>query len=349
MSKKDKKVAVILFNLGGPSHKTKVKDFLFNLFYDKAIINLPNPFRWIIAKFISSFRAKSSQANYDLIGGYSPIVENTENQAIALEKELNSRKKEVKVFTCMRYSYPRITDILEDIIRYSPKEILLLPLYPQFSSTTSGSSVEEFIKKAGPKVKNIPLKTVCCFYTESKFIDAHVNLISSQLEKLKDKDNIVIFSAHGLPKKIIESGDPYQWQVEQTVEKILAKLSFKPKKHVISYQSRVGPVEWIKPYTEDEIIKAAKEKLAIILVPIAFVSEHLETLVELDIEYKEIAHKFGAETYLRVPTLSTNKLFIESLADIAERFIAKDNCKTLSCEFNKLCIDKYSKCISEGN
>jgi ferrochelatase len=349
MAKKEKKVAIILFNLGGPNPKTKVKDFLFNLFYDKAIINLPNPFRWIIAKFISSFRAKNSQANYNLIGGYSPIVENTKNQALALEKELNSRKKEVKVFTCMRYSYPRITDILDDIIKYSPNEILLLPLYPQFSSTTSGSSIEEFITISGPKVINIPVKTVCCFYTEVKFINSQVNLISNQLEKLRDKDHIVIFSAHGLPKKIIESGDPYQWQVEKTVEKILAKLSFKPKKHIISYQSRVGPVEWIKPYTEDEIIKSAKEKLAIIIVPIAFVSEHLETLVELDIEYKEIAHKYGAETYLRVPTLSTDKLFIESLADIAERFIGENSCKTLSCEFNKLCIDKYSKCISEGN
>ncbi|MDF2965658.1 MAG: hemH [Rickettsiaceae bacterium] len=344
----EKKVAIILFNLGGPNKRTNVKNFLFNLFYDKAIINLPNPFRWLIAKFISSSRAKNSQANYNLIGGYSPILENTNKQAEALEKQLLEIGYNAKVFTCMRYSYPRASEIIYGVKDFAPTEIILLPLYPQFSSTTSSSSIYEFKKFAAEELSGIPIKTVCCFFKEDKFIQSQVNLVSKAIEEVENQRHIILFSAHGLPKKIIDAGDPYQWQVEQTVDLIIKKLPMKPMKHIISYQSRVGPVEWIKPYTEDEIIKAAKENLAIIIVPIAFVSEHLETLVELDIEYEEIAKENGAKSYIRVSTPSLDTNFITSLAELTQRFIEKNTGNALSCELNKLCSKAYTKCISEG-
>jgi len=306
------KRAVILMNLGGPDKQESVKPFLFNLFNDPAIINIIQPFRFFIAKLISSLREKKAKGIYKLMGGGSPILKLTEFQKKSLEKNLR-KKGEYKCFIIMRYWHPGASEVYQEVLKYDPKEVILLPLYPQFSTTTTGSSVNEW---KNINTNNFKTKTICCYPNDENFINAHVKLIRKFLNiKLLPK-TILLFSAHGLPQKIIDSGDPYQWQVEETVEKIIEKLKIKNLNFNVCYQSRVGPLKWIGPSTDDEIIRNSKQKLGIVLCPIAFVSEHSETLVELDIEYKHLAKKNGALFYKRVPALGVNKDFIKGLTNL---------------------------------
>jgi len=306
------KRAVILMNLGGPDKQESVKPFLFNLFNDPAIINIIQPFRFLIAKLISSLREKKAKGIYKLMGGGSPILKLTEFQKKSLEKNLR-KKGEYRCFIIMRYWKPRASEVYQEVLRYEPKEVILLPLYPQFSTTTTGSSVNEW---KNINTNNLKTKTICCYPDNENFINAHVKSIRTFLNiKLLSK-TILLFSAHGLPQKIIDSGDPYQYQVEETAGKIIEKLKIKKLNFNICYQSRVGPLKWIGPSTDDEIIKISKQKLGIVLCPIAFVSEHSETLVELDIEYKHLAKKNGALFYKRVPALGINKDFIKGLTKL---------------------------------
>ena len=312
-----KKTAVVLFNLGGPDGPDAVQPFLFNLFNDPAIIGLPKPFRRMLASFISRRRAPKAQAIYDEIGGKSPIVENTEAQAKALEASLSGHGQ-VKVFTCMRYWHPLAEECANKVKEYNPDHIILLPLYPQFSTTTTGSSFKDWAQ-AAEKVglKNTPTSQVCCYPTHDEFVKAHAQLIRTYCQEAErfGKPRI-LFSAHGLPEKIVKRGDPYQMQVELGTQAILKSLGIADADYVNCYQSRVGPMKWIGPSTEDELLRAGFEKKPVVLVPIAFVSEHSETLVELDIEYAELAHSNGINHYYRVPTLSTHAHFIAALADI---------------------------------
>ncbi len=342
---KNKKTAIVLFNLGGPDSKKAVKPFLFNLFNDKYIITLPKFLRYFVAWIISSRREKTAQEIYSYLGDKSPILDETKAQADSLEKSLEgSLKSDYKVFICMRHWHPMSDKIVGDIINYAPEEVILLPLYPQFSTTTTLSSIEEFSCKLQKKLSNILYKTICCYPKNKNFIQSHVDLITKSLEKIEDKDNYrILFSAHGLPKKIIESGDPYQWQVENTVRAIIDQLPFSGIDYKISYQSRVGPLEWIGPNTEDEIEKAGKEQKELMIVPVAFVSEHSETLVELDIEYKVIADKHSMN-YVRVPTLSVNSRFIDSLKDIVVSASNSESGFLYSDEMKRLCPTSYSKC-----
>ncbi|WP_341787286.1 ferrochelatase [Rickettsia endosymbiont of Cantharis rufa] len=335
-----KKIAIVLFNLGGPDSLESVKSFLFNLFYDKAIINLSNPLRYIIAKIISITRERKSQKIYSLIGGKSSLPEETQEQKLALTEKLKQLiKEDFTIFINMRYSAPFAKETIEQIKEYNPNEIILLPLYPQFSSTTTGSSVKNFLKSLDI---DIPIKTVCCYPLEEDFIKAHVSLIK---EKLYDKNFRILFSAHGLPKKIIKAGDPYSFQIKETVKAIVKELNIKDLDYKITYQSKVGPIEWLKPNTEDEIEIAGKLKKDIIIVPISFVSEHVETLVELDIEYKLIADKYEIQ-YTRIPTLGTNKSFINSLTNILLRFINKvDTNLVMSSSSTKICPNEFTKCL----
>ncbi|MGL4226515.1 MAG: ferrochelatase [Rickettsia sp.] len=335
-----KKIAIVLFNLGGPDSLKSVKPFLFNLFYDKAIINLPNPLRYIIAKIISITRERKSQKIYSLIGGKSSLPKETQEQKLALTEKLKQLiKEDFAIFINMRYSSPFAKETIEQIKEYNPNEIILLPLYPQFSSTTTGSSVKNFLKSLDI---DIPIKTVCCYPLEEDFIKAHVSLIK---EKLYDKNFRILFSAHGLPEKIIKAGDPYSFQIKETVKAIVKELNIKDLDYKITYQSRVGPIEWLKPNTEDEIEIAGKLKKDIIIVPISFVSEHVETLVELDIEYKLIADKYEIQ-YTRIPTLGTNKSFINSLTNILLRFINKvDTNLVTSSSSKRICPNEFTKCL----
>jgi len=299
-------------NLGGPDKQEAVKPFLFNLFNDPAIINIIQPFRFFIAKLISSLRENKAKNIYKLMGGGSPILKLTEFQKKSLEKNLR-KKGEYKCFIVMRYWKPRASEVYQKVLQYNPKEVILLPLYPQFSTTTTGSSVNEW---KNVNTENFKTKTICCYPNNENFINAHVKSIRKFLNIKLLSRTILLFSAHGLPQKVIDSGDPYQWQVEETVEKIIDKLKIKNLNFNVCYQSRVGPLKWIGPSTDDEIIRNSKQKLGIVLCPIAFVSEHSETLVELDIEYKHLAKKNGALFYKRVPALGVNKDFIKGLTNL---------------------------------
>ena len=310
------KKAIILFNLGGPDKIENVEPFLFNLFNDPAILNLPTFLRYPLAKLISNRRAPVAKKIYEELGGASPILELTKEQSGALEKKINQDQEidEYKCFIVMRCWHPRAEQVIKEVQFFNPEEVILMPLYPQYSAATSGSSIKEWkdvCKKNQYKVKT---STICCYPTDQNFVKAHTKEI---LKKIKDLKNFkLIFSAHGLPEKNIKKGDPYQWQVEQSVKKIVEELNIENLDWILSYQSRVGPLKWIGPSTEDVIIKNSKIGKHIVLVPIAFVSEHSETLVELDIEYKELADANGCKNYTRVPALGTNEDFIKTMSDL---------------------------------
>lgn len=347
-----RKIAIVLLNLGGPSSLSEVKQFLFNLFYDKAIINLPNPLRFIIAKLFSIIREKKSQHLYSLIGNKSPILQETELQKLAITTQLKQvLNEDFKVFIAMRYTFPDSKEVVKHIDKYDPSEIILLPLYPQFSTTTTKSSVEDFIASLSTiKLTHIPVKTICCYPIDDDFIASHCSILKQSIKCLRNKENYrVLFSAHSLPEKIIKLGDPYQWQVEKTVEKILFQANIDNLDYKIVYQSKIGPVKWLGPSTEGEIEKAGKENKALIIVPIAFVSEHVETLVELDIEYINIANKYGIE-YIRVPALGINKLFIDSLTKIILGLVKQAASKNInnlivSSINKKICPSHFTMCL----
>ena len=310
------KKAIILFNLGGPDKLESVEPFLFNLFYDPAILNLPKFIRYPLAKLISNRRAPTAKKIYGELGGSSPILKLTIDQATALEKELNFNDNKInyKCFIVMRCWHPRADSVINEVRNFNPDEVVLLPLYPQYSAATSGSSIKEWHDECKKKSYNVNTSTICCYPTESNFINAHTDEIKKKIKNFEGYK--LIFSAHGLPEKNIKKGDPYQWQVEQSVKNIVEQMNIKGLDWILSYQSRVGPLKWIGPSTEDIIIESSKNKKKIILVPIAFVSEHSETLVELDIEYKELADKNGCKEYIRIPALGINPNFISALSNL---------------------------------
>ena len=310
------KKAVILFNLGGPDKLENVQPFLFNLFNDPAILNLPSVIRFPLAKLIANRRAPTAKKIYEELGGSSPILQLTKKQASALEFELNQKNNlsKYKCFVVMRCWHPRAENVIKEVINFNPEEVILMPLYPQYSAATSGSSIREWneiCKKNNFKVKT---SVICCYPTDQNFVQAHKDEIMKKITNLNKFK--LIFSAHGLPEKNIKKGDPYQWQVEQSVEKIVNSLNIKDLDWILSYQSRVGPLKWIGPSTEDIIVENSKLGKHIVLVPIAFVSEHSETLVELDIEYKELAVKNGCKNYSRVPALGTNENYIKAMSNL---------------------------------
>ena len=332
------KKAVILFNLGGPDKLESVEPFLFNLFNDPAIISIPAIFRYPLAKLISKRRAPITKNIYREIGNKSPILELTQDQAKSLEKSL-STKGDYKCFIVMRCWHPRATDVIKKVREYNPDEIILLPLYPQYSASTSGSSINEWKNLCKKENYQVKTKIICCYPTENNFVESHARLIKKIIKNLENKNFKLLFSAHGLPENKIKKGDPYQWQVEQTVKGIMSKLENENLNYIISYQSRVGPLKWIGPSTDEVIIKNSKEKKGIVIVPVAFVSEHSETLVELDIEYKKLAEENGCFFYKRVPALGIEENFIKGLVKLVLQPQTKSNFVS-----SMMCPDKYVKC-----
>jgi ferrochelatase len=306
------KVAIILFNLGGPDSLEAVQPFLRNLFSDPAIIGLPSWLRLPLARFIAHRRTPKAQGIYEKIGGSSPILGQTEAQARALEEELGKgNQDEWRGYVCMRYWHPMTEAVVRSVGRFKPDRIVLLPLYPQFSTTTTGSSFEAWQKAAPFKVPTTEVKE---YPVEPGFIEASVDLVKQGLTEAGNQPVRVLFSAHGLPEKIVKKGDPYQRHVEQTAKAIADRLG--SVDWTVCYQSRVGPLKWIGPPTEEEIKRAATDKKAIVLYPLSFVSEHSETLVELDIDYRGLAKEAGVPAYIRVPTVGTHPKFIEGLAGL---------------------------------
>ncbi|WP_295170406.1 ferrochelatase [uncultured Brevundimonas sp.] len=314
-----RRIAVVLFNLGGPDDQASVKPFLFNLFNDPAIIGLPGIFRTPLAKLISSRRETSAQANYALMGGGSPLLPETRRQAEALQAVLGARLNgdEVKVFIAMRYWHPLTEETAAEVAAFGPDEVVLLPLYPQFSTTTTESSLKAWnAAYAGPGVS----RAVCCYPAATGWVEAQAQAIGEKLDEAVGQPVRVLFSAHGIPEKLVTGkGDPYQEQIETTVAAVVAAIAAQrgPIDHAICYQSRVGPMKWLGPSTPEAIEAAAKDGVGVVVTPIAFVSEHIETLVELDIEYGELAHEKGASPYLRAPAVGIEPLFIDALADAA--------------------------------
>ena len=341
---KDQRLAIVVFNLGGPDSPAAVRPFLFNLFNDPKIIALPQPLRWLIATAISRGRAEKSKGYYAKLGGRSVLLDETRAQAAALEQAAKPLADDVRVFVFMRYWHPMAPEVVADLKAYGPTRVVVLPLYPQFSITTTATSCEQLEEEARRQGLSVPLETLCCYPTIDGLLDP---IAASVREAYADAGSggakpRVLFSAHGLPEKTIARGDPYQWQVEQTTAAIVAKLGIKDLDWAICYQSRVGPVAWIGPSIEAEIARAGRDKTPVILAPVAFVSEHVETLVELDETMRELAAVEGVPLYIRLPTVRTNARFIEALAGLTE--FLKGKSTPCSATGARICPDKFSNC-----
>ena len=320
-------VGVLLLNLGGPEKLEDVQPFLFNLFADPEIIRLPFP--WLqkpLAWFISSRRAESSQENYKQIGGGSPLRRITEEQGDALKTALEKKGQDAEIYIGMRYWHPFTEEAVDSIKRDGIEKLVILPLYPQYSISTSGSSFRllEQLWEEDSKLGSVDYTVIPSWYARPGYVKAMADLIRKELDKLSDpNDAHIFFSAHGVPVSYVEEfGDPYQKEIEHCVDLIMQALG-RPNEHTLAYQSRVGPIEWLQPYTEDAIENLADRGIKdLVVVPISFVSEHIETLQEIDIEYREIAEEKGIEGFHRVPALDTDETFIADLADMVDEAIA---------------------------
>ncbi|HUZ13169.1 MAG TPA: ferrochelatase [Caulobacteraceae bacterium] len=314
------RIAVVLFNLGGPDGPAAVRPFLLNLFSDPAIIAAPWPLRRVLAEAISRTRRKLAAANYAAMGGASPLLAATEAQAEALQASLAEAlpRDEVRCLVAMRYWRPTAAAAARALAAFEPDEVVLLPLYPQFSTTTTASSLAAW-RRVWPGA----CRTICCYFEDEAFIAAHATTVLAAWRAAGSPGKVrVLFSAHGLPRRIAAAGDPYQWQVERTCARIAEQLGAAWDWQVC-YQSRVGPLQWIGPSTVEAIERAAADGLGVLVVPVAFVSEHVETLVELDRDYAEVALRVGAEPYLRAPALGCEPLFIAALARLVRAALAQ--------------------------
>ena len=319
------KVGVLLMNLGGPERIKDVGPFLYNLFSDPEIIRLPIPiFQKPLAWLISTLRSTKSQEAYLSIGGGSPLRRITEQQARELQSKLREEGLDATTYIAMRYWHPFTESAIADIKADGIDQVIVLPLYPHFSISTSGSSFRELKKLSDkdPEFKKIPIRCIRSWFNQSGYIKAMVELISEQiLACQKPSSAHIFFTAHGVPKSYVdEAGDPYKQQIEDCASLIIDELQKYLKfsnPHTLSYQSRVGPEEWLKPYTEDVLEDLGRSNIEdLIVVPISFVGEHIETLQEIDIEYKEIAEKAGIKNFRRVKALNTNPTFINGLSDL---------------------------------
>jgi ferrochelatase len=320
-----KKIAVVLFNLGGPLTPADVRPFLFNLFRDPAILRMPTVPRWLLAQLISRLRAAKARGIYATLGGGSPLLANTKAQAAALQTALENSGQAGQtlwqISIAMRYWKPTTQQAVQEVQAFAPDQIVLLPLYPQFSTTTTASSRTAWQREAVKQALHIPTTTLCCYPTAAGLVNAYAELAVAELLKVPAEHGTprLLYSAHGLPEKIVQAGDPYAAQVELTaaaitdrIRALQPELLFEPR---LCFQSRVGPVKWLEPSTEQEIAKAGQDQTPLVVLPIAFVSDHSETLVELDVEYAHLAAEAGVPFYARVPVVGTHPAFIQALAE----------------------------------
>ncbi|MEH2392749.1 MAG: ferrochelatase [Nostoc sp.] len=315
------RVGVLLLNLGGPDKLEDVGPFLYNLFSDPEIIRLP--FRWLqkpLAWFIASRRLQTSQENYKQIGGGSPLRRITEAQGEALKEQLGYLGQEANIYVGMRYWHPYTEEAIAQLTQDNIQNLVILPLYPQFSISTSGSSFRllEKLWQEDPKLQHIDYTVIPSWYKQPGYLQAMAELIAQELDQFPNPDKVhIFFSAHGVPKSYVEeAGDPYQQEIEECTALMMQTLN-RPNVHTLAYQSRVGPVEWLQPYTEDALKELGAQGVKdLVVVPISFVSEHIETLQEIDIEYREVAEESGIHNFRRVPAPNTHPVFINALADL---------------------------------
>ena len=334
------KTAIVLMNLGGPDTQASIRPFLFNFFMDKNIIAAPLPIRWMLAQWISLTRSRGAALeSYKHLGYRSPLLDNTRDQANALEAVLRGHAQvegEVKCFVSMRYWHPLALDTAREVKRFNPDRIILLPLYPQFSTTTVRSSLQSWDAAVAQIGLTVPTEKICCYPFNDGFIAASAKNIREKIAAAP-KGTRLLFSAHGLPEKIITDGDSYQWQCEQTAQKIVEALDMPGLDWQICYQSRVGPLKWIGPSTEEALEKAKHDGVGVLVYPHAFVSEHVETLVEIEIEYREKAHEMGIPYFERVPTVGTHPEFIAGLAHEVLSAVSRPSCV-------RVCPAQFRRC-----
>ncbi len=307
--------AVVLMNLGGPDSPAAVRPFLYNLFSDRAIIRLPGWLRLPLAWLIAARRAPTAREIYAHLGGASPLLANTEAQARALETALGTNHR---CFIAMRYWHPFTDAVVAAVKAWQPDQIILLPLYPQFSTTTTASSLAVWHREATRHKLVSVVRMVRSFPTEAGFVAALAGATAEALDAAAVGSAAVrlLFSAHGLPLKIVQAGDPYPGEVERTAAAVVEALARPGLDWQVCYQSRVGPLAWLGPSVDDELQRAGRDGVAVVVVPISFVSEHSETLVELDRDYRLLAERCGVPGYYRVPTVGTDPRFIAALVEL---------------------------------
>jgi protoporphyrin/coproporphyrin ferrochelatase len=325
------RVGVLLLNLGGPERIEDVGPFLYNLFSDPEIIRLPIPaLQKPLAWLISTLRSGKSQEAYRSIGGGSPLRRITDQQARELQSELRQRQVQATTYVAMRYWHPFTESAVADIKADAVDEVVVLPLYPHFSISTSGSSFRELqrLRQADPAFSRLPIRCIRSWYDHPGYVLAMAELSAREVQECNDPTTArIFFSAHGVPKSYVEeAGDPYQQHIEACTDLIMTELARQlghGNPFTLAYQSRVGPVEWLQPYTDEALVELGEQGVKeLVVVPISFVSEHIETLEEIDIEYREIATEAGITTFRRVPALDTYPTFIRGLADLVQLAMA---------------------------
>jgi ferrochelatase len=317
---------------------------LRNLFSDPAIIRLPWPLRIPLARLIARRRAPFARGIYGHIGGRSPILEETQKQARTLERVLSTSDVEARAFVAMRCWHPFSDGAAQAVKNFAPDRIVALPLYPQYSTTTTASSFKDWDRAAKKAGLGQPLTRICCYPDDPGFVAAAAGKIRDAMQNLRQNTTYrLLLSAHGLPQNVIDDGDPYQWQVECTARALVDALGIKTLDWRVCYQSRVGPRKWLEPSTDAEIARAGKEGLGVIVAPIAFVSEHSETLVELDIEYEKLARASGVPDYRRAATVGADEAFISGLAGLVQRAVSTTG--TISGHGSRLCPAEFCRCF----
>ncbi len=315
------KFGVVLFNLGGPLSKDDIEEFLFNLFMDPYIIEIPlrGAIRRLFARTVARRRAGKTAFNYDIMGGKSPQYELTLCQAAALEKKLRETL-DAKVYVGMRYFKPSIEEAYRSLVTDNIENVVLLPLYPQYSRTTTLSSFEEWNRVSESPSGRMKVLQIESYHDDPLYIDAIEDRIDVALAKFPEsiRERVhIVFSAHGIPERLVKRGDPYQKQIIDTVELVAKRF---PNLYSLSYQSRVGPVKWIGPPTLDEIKGlAARGTKDILVVPISFVSEHSETLYEVNYLFRKEADRLGIRQFEMMPALNDSPKFIEALSQLVLR------------------------------
>ena len=331
-TKRQPRVGVLLLNLGGPERIQDVKPFLYNLFSDPEIIRLPlaamqKPLAWLI----SSLRSGKSQQAYRSIGGGSPLRRITKQQAQELQTSLRQKGVDATSYVAMRYWHPFTESAVADLKADGVDQVVVLPLYPHFSISTSGSSFRELqrLRNTDSAFSRLPIRCIRSWYDHPGYIQALANLIAREILACEDPATAhIFFSAHGVPKSYVEdAGDPYQLEIVACSKLILEQLRQQlghSNPFTLAYQSRVGPVEWLKPSTEDALQELGEQGVKdLVVVPISFVSEHIETLEEIDIDYRELATAAGVKNFRRVPALDTDPAFIAALTDLVEQAMAE--------------------------
>jgi len=315
------KIGIVLCNLGGPRDLKDVQPFLYRLFIDEEVIpiRLKGIWRKAFAYTISHLRAKKTRKKYALIGGKSPINENTEKQRTALQNYLSAHfsEHEFEVVTAMRFGFPNAVQAFETLQKNKVEKIILLPLYPHYSYNTTQAAIDIFERICVEKNCKVPVQKVKTYHTHPSYVQAINARIDEQLNLLQSTENtVLLFSAHGIPVREIAKGDPYQKHIEESVQAIMQARNH-DFPHFLSYQSRVGPMEWLKPYTQDILQELAQKNVQnVIVIPISFVSDHLETLYEIGVEYAHLAKTLSIPHFCFTEGLNDHPLFIKALFEL---------------------------------